>query len=199
MTTPPQPSLKGQAALWFQLGVYCELGLLVVTLVVAWFANLRPLDWIAGGAGDIAFGFVVTLPLLGLFLLVLKSRLAPFARMREIMDGVLLPVARNWSVWQVAVLSALAGICEEIAFRGMLMDIVTDWSGPGWALFASAAVFGICHMITPGYAVFAGFIGLIFGVMYLATGNLIAPIVAHALYDFIALLWWTRRSGGPSA
>ncbi|MBM4076959.1 MAG: CPBP family intramembrane metalloprotease, partial [Planctomycetes bacterium] len=50
--------------------------------------------------------------------------------------------------------------------------------------------FGLAHSITPLYALLASLLGLYLGIIFIALGteNLIAPIVAHSLYDFVAFL-----------
>jgi membrane protease YdiL (CAAX protease family) len=50
-------------------------------------------------------------------------------------------------------------------------------------------LFGLLHPITPTYAVLAALMGAYLGGVWLASGNLLVPIVAHALYDFIALAY----------
>ena len=42
----------------------------------------------------------------------------------------------------------------------------------------------------------AGLFGLLFGIVYLARGSLVAPIVAHGSYDTAALLgyWFIKRA-----
>jgi uncharacterized protein len=51
----------------------------------------------------------------------------------------------------------------------------------------------VCHWITRTYALLAALVGLYLGGLWLWTGNLLVPIVAHALYDFVALIWILRR------
>lgn len=74
--------------------------------------------------------------------------------------------------------------------------IATTWptwisSRVGWpmliAWFASSAVFGFVHPMTKLYILITGLMGLYFGALMLLTGNLLIPIVAHALYDAIQL------------
>ena len=48
-------------------------------------------------------------------------------------------------------------------------------------------------MRTVLYAIIAGLVGVYLGVLYEATGNLLAPMTAHALYDAVALEY-TRRA-----
>jgi membrane protease YdiL (CAAX protease family) len=42
------------------------------------------------------------------------------------------------------------------------------------------------------YLVLAGLIGLYLGGIWLATGNLLVPIIAHAMYDFVALVYFVK-------
>jgi membrane protease YdiL (CAAX protease family) len=67
------------------------------------------------------------------------------------------------------------------------------------AVALASAVFGLLHAITPTYAILATVMGAYLGVVWIASGNLLAPIVAHALYDFVALVWLLRGPGsGPA-
>jgi membrane protease YdiL (CAAX protease family) len=80
-------------------------------------------------------------------------------------------------------------------FRGVLQDTFRGWM-PLWAAIGlSALLFGVLHAVTPTYAVLAALVGAYLGVLYLLTGNLLAPIVAHAVYDFVALVYVTRGPG----
>jgi len=48
----------------------------------------------------------------------------------------------------------------------------------------SAAVFAVMHFQYRGYAtMLVGVLGLLFGIVYVATGALLAVIVAHWIYD----------------
>ena len=67
------------------------------------------------------------------------------------------------------------------------------------ALSVASVLFGLGHLITPVYAVLAAVIGFYLGALFLATDNLLIAIVAHGLYDFVALLYLIRRRGEGSA
>jgi len=62
---------------------------------------------------------------------------------------------------------------------------------PGWIL--ASVLFGVVHSITPTYAVVAALVGAYLGWLWLWRDNLLAPIVTHAVYDFVALAYLTRR------
>ena len=53
-------------------------------------------------------------------------------------------------------------------------------------------MFGLAHSVTRTYAILATIIGLYFGWLWLATGNLLVPITTHAVYDFLALVYFVR-------
>ena len=84
-------------------------------------------------------------------------------------------------------LALLAGVSEEIVFRGVLEPWLSGW-GPVVGFVVCNFLFGICHAVTPTYAVLAALMGA-----YLSTTlwwtkepNLIVPIFCHALYDLVA-------------
>ena len=61
--------------------------------------------------------------------------------------------------------------------------------GLPWAGLAGASLlFGLAHFLTVSYAMLASLVGLYLGVLLLLSGNLLVPIVVHALYDLIALI-----------
>ena len=86
-------------------------------------------------------------------------------------------------------ISLLAGLGEELLFRGVLQLGLTDWFGLPIALVATSTLFGLAHLITPTYAVLAGIIGIYFGMLAVVTDSLFAPVAAHALYDWAALTY----------
>jgi uncharacterized protein len=78
-------------------------------------------------------------------------------------------------------------LAEEILFRGVVQAGLTRLL-PEWvALVLASAAFGLAHFLTPAYALLAGLAGLYLGGLFLLQGNLIAPVVAHAVYDVVAL------------
>ena len=111
-----------------------------------------------------------------------------------------MPLFRNCRFLELAVIAALAGLGEEMLFRGLIQAAVAERIGGPcgvWlGLLMAAVLFGLLHPITPTYAVLAGSIGLYLGWLWLACGNLLAPIVAHGTYDFVALLYLVKVREG---
>jgi uncharacterized protein len=135
---------------------------------------------------------VATVPLLLALRWCLRTSWQPATRLVALVTEKLGPLFRGASVPELAVLALLAGVGEEALFRGVLQDAFATWLPIGIALTLGGLVFGAAHWISPAYAVVAGIVGLYLGSLYLVTQNLLAPIVTHALYDFVALLVLAR-------
>jgi membrane protease YdiL (CAAX protease family) len=89
-------------------------------------------------------------------------------------------IFRNRPVWHIAVLSLVVAICEELLFRGAIQHAI----GPYWTsiIFATIHVRYLKHWIPTGL-VFSISYGL--GWIYIQSGSIWAPIIAHFLIDFI--------------
>jgi hypothetical protein len=85
--------------------------------------------------------------------------------------------------------AALAGICEELAVRGVLFRVLEDSLGTAAAIAASAVVFGLLHALNHGATVVStAAIALEAGVMlaaaYAWSRNLWLPIGLHIAWNF---------------
>ena len=114
------------------------------------------------------------------FFASMRYPLGPLRAIREFLVEHLGPVLHQCTWYDLALVAMMAGLGEEILFRGLLQP----WIG----LFASNIVFGVVHSVTPLYAVIAALIGTYLGALQLVTNNLWPPVLAHALYDFVAFL-----------
>lgn len=107
-----------------------------------------------------------------------------------------LSMARALRIVQLAVIAAMAGLGEEMIFRGVVQAALANWLGDGagpWiALLAAAVLFGLLHTVTPTYALLAGLIGLYLGWLWMVTDNLLVPVVVHGLDDFVALVYLVK-------
>jgi uncharacterized protein len=90
-------------------------------------------------------------------------------------------------------LGLVAGLGEEMLFRGVLQYELAERFGPWIAVGVASIVFGVLHAVTPAYAALAGMASLYFGSLYLYFDNLGIPIFCHAIYDVGALYYahWT--------
>lgn len=90
-------------------------------------------------------------------------------------------------------LGCVAGLGEEMLFRGVIQYELSTRLGQFAAVGLSSIVFGALHAVTPLYAILAALASVYFGAIYIWSGNLAVPIMCHAFYDLVALLFahWT--------
>jgi len=100
---------------------------------------------------------------------------------------------RDARLGQIAMVCAAAGLGEEALFRGLVQGGLEARIGVWPALMVASAMFGIAHPVTPAYVAIAAIIGAYLGAIWIWSGNLIVPVLAHALYDFIALVALVRQ------
>ena len=101
-------------------------------------------------------------------------------------DGV------DHALW--AVISALAGIGEEITYRGVMYWVLFQLSGSmAGSVAIAAAAFGISHVVQgrQAVAVVAGFATVFHGLV-LVTGSLYPAMVIHVLYNLAAGISYGR-------
>jgi membrane protease YdiL (CAAX protease family) len=181
-----------------------EGGLAVAAVVLGWLVGQVPLETFRWSWAATGLGAAGTLPPLALLWLCLSFPVRPLAELTRVIDDLLVPMFAEWRLVEFAVVAALAGVGEEMLFRGVIQAALAEWiGGPAgmWVgLAAAALLFALAHFVTPTYAIVAGLIGLYLGGLWLATGNLLVPIVTHAGYDLAALIYLVRiRAGKPAA
>jgi len=179
-----------------------EGGLAAVAIGLGWLLATPPLATIHQGgmpAGAAALcGVAGVLPMLAMLAVLENVSWKPIAGLRTVVDRQVTPLFTPMSVAELALISLAAGCGEEMLFRGVLQLAPVAWLPAPWGMVtgivASSILFGACHWVTRTYAIIAGLMGVYFGLLLLVTGNILTPLVAHALYDFIALLYLTRSS-----
>lgn len=106
---------------------------------------------------------------------------------RAVYATVLVPLFGRLSGVSIVVIGAAAGLGEEWLFRGILQPVL--------GLLITSVLFGLAHVgglkMLP-FGVWATAMGLAMGGLAMTTGGLIAPIVAHGVYDMLALEYIRR-------
>jgi membrane protease YdiL (CAAX protease family) len=93
-----------------------------------------------------------------------------------------------WVMGGIAVLIAPA--VEEIVFRGVMLDVMARRWNWWLAAVAQAAAFSAIHIETlwsPSMFLALGLLGFVFAWLRRVTGSLVAPIVAHLVFNAISL------------
>src|SRR5262245_55710569 len=196
---PPDPTRTTRIALLF------EGGLGAAALAIGWLVGFWPLVGL-DISGDhrvpimaAAWGLAATAPLLAALLAIDRFPVGPLRYLRDLTSEVITQMFGGASLLQLAAVAIAAGLGEELLFRGLIQAgmsrLIPGPAAPWLALAVAAVVFGVCHWLNTTYALLATLAGAYFGLLLMWTGNILTPIVAHAAYDFIALVYLVRPRG----
>jgi uncharacterized protein len=126
-----------------------------------------------------------------------------FQAYRSAFIRFLLPVSRQERIWWV-LLSVTAGVCEELLYRGYMLQYLRGHLAGGPALglalawLLSSLAFGVGHFYQGIRGMAETTIaGLVFGLLAILTGNLVLPIVLHSLVDLRILLTYHPTQDAP--
>ena len=186
---------------FLRLAAVFEGGLVFVALGLGLVFRINPFAEFRVEGTAIAVGIAAALPPFLLLVVTDRFRFSALERIKRIVLQLLGPslIACRW--YELVAVAALAGFGEELVFRGVLQRLFERWldfrgSGPIAGLVASNVIFGLLHCLTPTYGVLAALMGIYFGVLLDATHppSVVAPILAHGLYDYLAFLLLRRAA-----
>jgi membrane protease YdiL (CAAX protease family) len=174
---------------------------MLLAVGIGWLLDHRPLNHFRLLGPGALWGLVATVPMLSAFALMVRWPIGPLRGIKTFTDTVVRPLMATCTIVDLLGISMLAGVGEEMLFRGLVQDFFAGWMQdsfagrlPPWlivwlAVLLASLLFGLMHAVTPTYAGLAALTGVYLGTVYLWTGNLLAPIIAHGLYDFVVLLY----------
>ncbi len=187
-SSPIEP--KGRA---FALAILFESGLGFAGFGAAFLVGVPLAERLQLTQSSVQRGLIATLPMLLMLGLLTLSDWSPIAKVRQLVEQLVRELFLNSNWLEIALISLAAGVGEELLFRGALQPWIATWTTPWIALAVVSLLFGLAHALSTGYFVIATVIGAYFGWLAMAYDDLVAPIVAHAVYDFIAILYVQRR------
>lgn len=132
----------------------------------------------------LAAGFLAALlPLLIIPLLETPAahRWVGLRGLRDNVDSLLAPLFGTLGWIEMSLLAVLAGLSEEIFFRGVLQQEI--------GLLAASVAFGLLHTVSVSYVVWATVVGLYLGFWVHMMQSLWPAIVAHIVIDFVGLCY----------
>ena len=112
------------------LAVFFEAGLAPLSLLLGWLFGHPPLEHFAWRSEDALIGFLATVPLVLMFLAMLRWPVGPLARVKKFCDHEVVPLLNDCSWSEIALVSLSAGVGEEMLFRGVIQTSIA--SGSGW-------------------------------------------------------------------
>lgn len=189
---PQNDTLQGSESGKFVTVIAGTVILGVLGLGLSWLLKTEISSYLFWRWSDVLIGVAGTAPL-ALFLYWFVSTSNPtLAAFRESQIEFFANIGFEFTSLRIILMALAAGICEELLFRGFLQVLIERYSTPAIAILATSIIFGLMHWRTAIYAVIAGGISIYLGVMFWFTGNLLAPIITHAFYDWIAFVYTNR-------
>lgn len=177
--------------------VVFEAGVLALAIVVGWVVSVDPFAGLAFRLDHLGIGLAATVPPVVALWLLQRSTAPAVLEFRRVVEELVEPLFADAPVTHVVALALTAGVAEEALFRGLVQGGLTGVTGWLPALLIASLLFGVAHWLTGLYALLAGVVGLYLGGLYLLTGNLLVPIVVHALYDIVALGYLRKPERTP--
>lgn len=168
-----------------------QAGLTLFSWWCAWMFDLPP-RW-GVPLRDTAIGLAVAAALGGTnhFLLTRAPANWLVNGLRVVYRETIVPLFGQLNSFAAIAIGAAAGVGEEWLFRGIVQPVA--------GLAIASVLFGLAHvggMRMLPFGVWAAAMGLVLGALAIGTGGLTAPMVAHGVYDMLALEY-IRRSPKP--
>ncbi|QSA98020.1 CPBP family intramembrane glutamic endopeptidase [Methylococcus sp. EFPC2] len=175
---------------FLHLATLFEGSLVLVAYVIGWLGGVDPWADLRFDALGWLYGLAATLPLF-LASHACYRQAQSFEPMRQVKDFLIErmgPVLDGCRGHELVYLGLLAGVTEEVLFRGVIQPLMESGMGSWPGLIASNLLFALVHAVTPLYAVLAGLTGTYLGLSLDLGGerNLLIPILIHACYDMLA-------------
>lgn len=178
---------------FLRLAGLVEGGTVLLALVLGRVAGINPWSDVAWTWSAVGIGLLATAPIFLVYAVARDTRTVAIETI-----GPALSLCR-W--YDLVVLAAVAGLGEELLFRGVLQPWLSG-SSPWVGFVAANVLFGLVHFVTPTYAVIAGGMGMYLSLVAFQVpgGNLLSAIIAHGLYDYVAFLLIVQeyRSRSPA-
>lgn len=117
---------------FFKTACLFEASLIIVALLLAWIANINPFASLYFSEPAIIIGLLGTLPLLLLFQALFYLPQKSATDIRSLLLKTLAPSLhqRHWT--DLLLLATIAGVSEELLFRG----VIQPWITTAWGMTA---------------------------------------------------------------
>lgn len=169
------------------------LGLIWITL----FLRLHHTGWVEGFGLDrtaipsVLFGLTTAFIALPFAMVVIGGAITALMKLLGVEPAVqpaIIVIRTSTAWWQIAIFGfaaiILAPVAEEAIFRGVLYPAFRK-RGHRWVgLWATAFLFGAIHANLAAFIPLT-FLAVVFTWLYERSGNLLAPIAAHSLFNGI--------------
>lgn len=136
----------------------------------------------------VALGLLLGLVAAALVIACAHSEQKWLARLRSNLIAVL-ESFRPLRIFDLVLVSAMAGLGEEAFFRGFMQMALEGPFGLNLALLCVTLVFGLFHFASISYVIYTMVVGLLFSLLTLLMDNIVPAMVAHFVLDAVAFLY----------
>lgn len=199
---------NGRMAMLFVQGIGSGIGFWVASWIITRYIDKADLDWDVQrsrlNAKNLGIALGITLGAMffnGLLVywnaqLVLPESLSGLENWMKEMETQLLEVTKFLTDFQtipelvtgILVIGVLAGIGEEMFFRGVVQPKIKLYTNSGhWGIWLTAIIFSAIHIQFYGFLPRV-FLGALFGYLYLYSGSLLYPIIAHIFNNSLTVI-----------
>lgn len=112
-----------------------------------------------------------------------------------LMEGYQMPESGLYLGIEIIGITVLAPIVEEFVFRGVILQRLIGKSSVWGGVLISSLLFGILHADVIGAFLF----GIIASLLFIRTGNLLIPILMHAINNTIAVIFMFVAPAWPKS
>ena len=175
---------------FFKKACSFEAAMILVAVFLGWIANINPFAYLHFSESAIAYGIAGTMPLFLMFLTLEQIKVESIIKIKNVLLETLGPSLHRYHWTDLLILASIAGLSEELLFRGVIQPWVESSWGMTAGLIGGNIIFGLAHAVTPLYAVLATLVGIYLSLSmdYGGDRNLLVPMVIHGLYDFLAFI-----------
>ena len=104
-------------------------------------------------------------------------------------------IAMSHNIWGLLTLTIIGPIAEELLFREAIVgEMLRRGARPWTAIIVSAVAFSCLHF-NPAQVLYALPLGIIFGIIYYKTGNIVLTSILHILNNYIVVAQLRTMSG----
>lgn len=186
-TQPFEPSSDRAPASWIVPAAVIYGSLTLLSLAIMWFrGGSAEIQEVPGTAPvlSICYGGLAAAGML--FAARLASKVSSLKRLENALESIIGRI----SPLDAFALAAMSAIGEEFLFRGALQ--------PTLGIIMTSLIFGLCHVAPLGvsrwsWPLLSSTAGFVFGALKLTSGGLLAPIVAHFLFNWIQLARLSKK------
>ena len=187
----PTPPVMSRGRLMGLVVGFQGFGIIGLAVLLGWLFGERFWEATFWDGSDAAWGLALSLPLVGLVIWVSGRDWLGVRQMHGDFDRVV-ELFRDCTILDLAIISIFAGVGEEALFRGVIQSQLAQYLGLVPAVLVAAVIFGAIHALSVSYVIGVTLIGILLGAEFVFFDNLLAPMVTHASYDFVVLVYALR-------